>query len=322
MVDISIFSLIYRSKKYADWIHESVHRYTPLITTGVAEFYFVANDASEELVNYLIEKDYRHFINNNIRKDEEELFSLGYGAPEYINRVYCGYNFGITKAQGRIVILLNSDNCLSPDWLENLLKYLGKETIVTSQLVERSHPKFGVFPGAYHCEFGNRPDVYNESEFLHFVNRAKITGIRKGGAYMPCAFFKDKAEEVGLYPQGNIAGKNFSEVVEYGDQHFFRKLSNIGVLHVTALDSIVYHFKEGEMDDDIIEDPSSNDRIEKPITQSIGQINCVDLKPIAIMNRDGLEYLSFDKELKILKATRSLWRIFKRQFIRIKNRFI
>jgi glycosyltransferase involved in cell wall biosynthesis len=249
MVTISIASLIYRSKKYADWLYNSVYEFTPLLKRGEAEFFFVANDPTEELLEHLRQKGYQHYVNVNPKRTEEELFRMGYGAPEYIHRVYRGFNKAIGTAAGDIVVLVNSDHYFSPDWLENLLKYLSSRTIVSSKIVERRHPDHGIFPGAYHGEFGSHPDNFDKQGFLAFCERKKTTGLQLGGAYMPCAFYKRLAIQVGLYPEGNIAGTTFNDVVSYGDERFFSKLAEAGVSHVTAMDSIVYHLKEGEMDE-------------------------------------------------------------------------
>lgn len=250
MVKISIAALIYKSTRFAEWLYDSVYEFTPLVRSGEAEFFFIANDPTEKLIKFLEQKGYPHYVNHNPRRTEEELFRLGYGAPEYIHRVYRGWNQAILRAKGELVVLLNSDNYVSPDWLENMLKYMGRDKIVCSQLVERKHPKYDVFPGAYHAEFGSLPDNFDKAGFLQFVLRQKITGLRQGGAYMPCMLYKDQAVQVGLYPEGNLAGSSFNDVVGYGDDVFFKKLAQIGVQHVTALDSIVYHLKEGEMDFD------------------------------------------------------------------------
>ena len=58
MVKVSIISLIYCSSKYADWIHDSVHRFTPMLATGEAEFFFIANDPTEDLLKHLREKKF------------------------------------------------------------------------------------------------------------------------------------------------------------------------------------------------------------------------------------------------------------------------
>jgi hypothetical protein len=315
MVKVSIISLIYCSSTYADWIYDSVHRFTPMLRTGEAEFFFIANDPTDALRKHLEEKKYPFFLNRNEKITDEDLFRMGYGKPEYIHRVYRGFNEGIRKARGEIVVLLNSDNCASPDWLENLLKYLGPDTIVTSQLAERSHPKHGVFPGAYHAEFGNHPANFNESAFLAFVERFKMTGIIEGGSYMPCAVYKENALKVGLYPEGNIAGKTFDDVIEYGDECFYHKLADAGVSHVTALDSISYHFKEGEMDDSVPQQPQD------PVAvQSIKNPGYLFLKPVTVRSSPSIGYITFDREFFVIREIRSVVKKARAGFTSLKNR--
>ena len=50
---ISIVSLIYKSKKFADAVYESVHKYTPELANGNCEFFFIANDATPTLIKHL-----------------------------------------------------------------------------------------------------------------------------------------------------------------------------------------------------------------------------------------------------------------------------
>jgi hypothetical protein len=121
--------------------------------------------------------------------------------------------------------------------------------VISSTLVERLHPRFGVFPGALHGEFGSSATTFDEEAFLAFVTRTKRTGLELGGAYMPSLFHRDVAIEAGLYPCGNVAGGSFEEVARYGDEAFFDRLDSLGVKHFTALDSISYHLKEGERAD-------------------------------------------------------------------------
>lgn len=249
MPRVSIVSLIYQSAALADWVHDSVHRFTPMIGRGEAEFFFVANDPTPGLLAHLRERGYRHIVNVNRRYTEEELFSMGYGAPEYMSRVYRGYNEGVWAAAGDYVALINSDNAFSPDWLENLLKYSDRSRVISATIVEREHPVFGVFPGAVHGEFGGSPESFDEAAFLAFAARVRKTGLEAGGAYMPVLLHRDIAVEAGLYPCGNVAGARFDEVVRYGDEAFFDALAAIGVDHYSSLDSISYHLKEGERDD-------------------------------------------------------------------------
>lgn len=261
MVRVSIVSLIYRSSALADWVYESVHKFTPLIARGEAEFFFVANDPTPGLLRHLQDKGYSHITNVNKRYSEEELFAQGFGVPEHMSRVYRGYNEGIRAAKGDYVVLVNSDNYFSPDWLENLLKYSDRSKVVTSTLVERDHPLFQVFPGAIHGEFGASPSTFDQEAFLSFAARIRQTGLEPGGAYMPALFHTDVAIEAGLYPCGNIAGDSFSEVAKYGDEAFYDVLESMGVHHYTSLDSIAYHLKEGERDDDATGDEASDEPV-------------------------------------------------------------
>jgi hypothetical protein len=251
MVRISIASLIYKSVQMADWVYESVHEFTPMIKQGEAEFFFVANDPTPSLLSHIRARGYSHIEQYNNILSDEELFQRGYAWPEYIHRVYRGYNRAILHSRGEIVVLVNSDHYFSPDWLENLLKYLDTQKIVCSQLVEPKHPKYAVYPSALNGEFGNSPQNFNKNGFLEFAMKNRRSGLYLGGAYMPCMFYKYAALYAGLYPEGNIAGKSFDQILMTGDEAFFDRLSKDGVQHVTAMDSVVYHLKEGEKDDSV-----------------------------------------------------------------------
>jgi Glycosyl transferase family 2 len=263
MVRVSIASLIYKSPKMADWIWHSVHEYTPMIGRGEAEFFFVANDPTDEVLAHLRGNGYRYIEQRNPRYSDEELLRMGYAKPEYIHRVYKGYNRAILASRGEIVVLVNSDHYFSPDWLENLLKYFDTRKIVCSQLVEPRHAKYALFGSAVNGEFGNSPRNFNKGGFLEFCMRNKRTGIYLGGAYMPCMLYRDMGIYAGLYPEGNLAGQSFDEVAMTGDEAFFGRLAKNGVLHITALDSLVYHLKEGEKDDEAVLAAEENDAPQK-----------------------------------------------------------
>jgi len=246
MVEVSIVCLIYKSKELAEALYESVLKYTPKLATGQAEFLFVANDPTEEVVEYLKLKSIPYYINTNSHLTEDELFQEGFGAPEYMRRVYQGYNFGVLRAKGQKVVLINSDNFFSEDWLENLLKYSDYKKVVCSTLVEPGQRNVGIFPFAIEKDFGRNLQDFKENKFQEFAQTISTTGFTSGGAYMPCLLYKDVAIMAGLYPEGNIAGKSFGEVSRFGDEYFYDRLKEFGIEHITAKDSIVYHLKEGE----------------------------------------------------------------------------
>jgi hypothetical protein len=244
VVNVTVICLIYRSPQLADWVYESFCKFTPGAT-----FLFVANDPTPEVLSHLGQWGYPFILNINERKSDDELFALGFGKPEYMARVYAGYNAGIMAAETEYVCLVNSDNYFSPGWLEGLCDHAGYGRIVTSTLVERSHPKHAVFPGAVHGEFGGTPEEFNEAGFLSLASDIRTDGITEGIVYMPALVSRDVAIRVGLYPCGNLAGASFDEVTRYGDEALFDRLAAIGVEHVTSLSSVVYHLKEGERDD-------------------------------------------------------------------------
>jgi hypothetical protein len=257
MTKVSIAALIYKSTIYADFVYEQVHKYTPSIKTGETNFFFVANDASEEVIQHLKTKNYPFYIQNNEMYTEEQLFNMGYGKPEYIHRVYKGWNRCITESIGEYVCLINSDMGFSENWLENLLKHVNNNNAVSSLLIERGHEIHGHFPASlngtgsilYNC--GKTPLTYDENKFITYVNNNKTANFNKitsGGVYMPIIFKKDIAIKIGMYPEGNIAGVNFNDVIDYGDRVFMRKLKENGVSHITAWDSFAYHFQQGEME--------------------------------------------------------------------------
>lgn len=245
-VEISIVCLIYKSAPLAEALYKSVQKYTPKLASGQAEFFFVANDPTEEVMKFLKSKNIPHYLNMNEHLSNEELFSKGFGTPEYMRRVYEGYNLGILKAKGQKVVLINSDNFFSPDWLENLLKYSDYKKVVSSTLVEPGQERAGVFPFAIEKNFGRTLDDFQEDEFQDFAEKISKTGYTSGGAYMPCLLYKDIAVMAGLYPEGNLAGETFDTVSRFGDEYFYDRLKEFGVEHITAKDSVVYHLKEGE----------------------------------------------------------------------------
>lgn len=246
MVKISIICLIYKSSEFADWVYNSVEKFTPQLKSWEAEFIFIANNPTEKVVDHLKDKWYTYYINSNPEYSEKELFKSWYSKPSYMTKVYRGYNYWILKAKWERVVLINSDNYFSKDWLENLLKYSDRTKIVSSTLVERDHPVYWIFPWAVHWEFWENIKKFQENNFLAFSEKIKKTGLINWKAFMPSLLYRDVAIQGWLYPEWNIAGNSYNDIIEYWDENFFRRLSLMWVKHITSLDSISYHLKEWE----------------------------------------------------------------------------
>jgi hypothetical protein len=247
VVDVSIFCLIYRSTQYMDFMYRQVMEFTPSVREDWGtEFFFVLNDPTPEVERHARDMNYPFTVVNNVMHTNEELFAKGIGCPEYMNRVYAGYNMGIQLSKGKIVVMLCSDQCLSPDWLENLLKYLAPGTCITSMSIERDT----TFPGTYYGQFGNHPNNLNKRGYLDRIKKLKTTGLVRKGAFMPLAMYRADAFKVGLFPEGNVAGRTFEDIpVECGDERFITNLRDRGIERYVSLDSVIYHIKEGERDE-------------------------------------------------------------------------
>ena len=242
---VSYVCLIYKSSKWLKFIYEQFHKHTKLNEGD--EFYFVANDAYPEVLDYLNKNPHiKHYIHENTEEQKKEW---------YINNVYRAWNTAAKKANGDYIVFLNSDFAFSPNWETNLFRHINNNTCVCSRLVERGILRSGTY--GIERNFGNNHSDYNQQAFLNYVNEIAVNKIEKGGLFMPLLIKKKHLEMVGYYPEGNIRkdskdifkpiiAKKGEQLIS-GDVVLMEKLRRINVHHHTVFDSIVYHFQEGEM---------------------------------------------------------------------------
>ena len=263
---VSYVCLIYKSVNWLKFVHNEFYKYTKL--NEADEFYFVANDACDEVLNYLKDNNINHYIHNNSEEQRKEW---------YINNVYRAWNTAAMKANGDYIIFLNSDMAFSKDWNNNLIKYIDNNKCINSRLVERGPPNgLPTMENGHGIEknFGNNYNDYNSLEFNSFVEEIKEEKLVSKGLYMPMIIKRDHLEKINYYPEGNITVKCFDKLLktnpenfkkfqyEYateksvyklgegcipGDQVLMKKLEMINVRHFTSFSSIVYHVQQGEM---------------------------------------------------------------------------
>jgi hypothetical protein len=246
---VTIICLVYQSTEYAKCFYESLHRHTPELQSGEACLLLVANDATEEMLNFLRDNNYPYVEHNNPKLTMEDLRPLGYAYPDYIARVYGGYNFGIRQTKTREIVLMNSDNFVSRGWLHNLRKRLDHSRVVSPVLVQ----PHDVFPNPINkthslmADFGRSLADYRarEQQFVDWAETIKRDEVGIGNPFMPLLLYKWQADLVGGYPLGNIAD-DLGNIKLTGDTFFFEKLAALGIEHVNSNDSIVYHLQEGE----------------------------------------------------------------------------
>ncbi|MEG8945549.1 glycosyltransferase [Rosettibacter firmus] len=240
---ISIICLIYKSIEWLQFVYEQVLKYTNL---NDKEFYFVANDANESVLQYLKNNYIPHYIWNNSEEQKKEW---------YINNVYRAWNFAAQKAKGDYLLFINSDMAFSHGWVENLFNKLNGKNCVVSRLVESGKLLSGEH--AISKNFGRHIEDYDEEAFNKFADEIRVNELKDGGLFMPLLIRKDDFLSVGGYPEGNIVPGTdiFNPKIAVkgtpcisGDVVLMQKLKEKGISHTTSYDSIVYHFQCGEMD--------------------------------------------------------------------------
>jgi glycosyltransferase involved in cell wall biosynthesis len=246
MVKVSIACLIYKSTRWLQFVYDQVRKYTDL---SDKEFYFVANDANENVLNYLKYNNIPHYIHNNTEEQRKEW---------YINNCYRAWNKALKMAKGEWVVIINSDMGFSEGWLDSLLKNKSDNICIASRLVER-----GIMHSGTHGierNFGNVPEDYKEKDFNDFAETIKENRILPGGLQGVLCMKTEWLKQINYFPEGNIRRDSdiFNPVYVKkgedcipGDVTFIMRLKYINIEHFTDFNSIVYHFQEGEMRDTI-----------------------------------------------------------------------
>ena len=178
-VKVSIACLIYKSVRWLKFVKEQVEKYTNLDEN---EFYFVANDACDAVLEYLKNNNIHHYIHTNTEEQRKEW---------YINNVYRAWNTAGRMAKGEYVVFINSDMAFTPGWLDRLLERTAEKSnaIFTSRLVERGILSSGCY--GIERNFGNVPDDYMEEAFLNFSKIVSKREVYPSGLYMPCLIKKN-----------------------------------------------------------------------------------------------------------------------------------
>jgi GT2 family glycosyltransferase len=254
---VSIIALIHSSPNYATSFYKHLLESTPELQTGEAEFFFVANNANLSTKRALRSNSIPHVEFQRRVLTEAEQVELGFGGPEYIGRVYAAYNFGVSVAKGEIVAFLNSDMIMSRGWLSKLVKFADDATIPSPILVERRHPRFGLFPGAIERDLGSNFKNFKSKEWEVFIYEAKhkvsTSPPITQPPYMPSLLRKEWFLRFGGFPEGNLIGeKGFGTVSQFGDEFFFTRLSERGINHISIDGVFCYHFKEGERSSNVL----------------------------------------------------------------------
>ena len=248
--NVEIISLVFKSIPYLHFIADQFKSDLCKVEGWDVGCRIVANDATDEVLEELPRVGVPYSVYSNPNPEEF-----------YLNRVYGGYNYGVTSSKYDNVLLVNSDMVFSPGALSNLLKHHDGINIPCSRLVESGKMptgRCGVGLGENH--FGRHPNEFNSKAWEEWAEENNEDRVEPNGLFMPCLFEKKRIEEAGLYPRGNIFREGDKLVSGYpndrpvfmtSDAFFFHQIleRQYGMKHVTVFDSLVYHIQEGEKDE-------------------------------------------------------------------------
>ena len=245
---ITLISLIYAGVDWLEFQYSELLKLQAEFASGDVEILFVANDASDEVMNFLIQNDIPYVVAPG-RSHANEW---------YINSVYRAYNFGVQNAKGEYVLLTNSDMAYSSGFLTSLYTQASEMKYLCAGLMESGRLKSG--DGAVSRNLGKTLRTFNRRKFETISRRLLRQETVSGGLYMPCLINKNRFLELGGYPEGNLTPEGFQTYLSNGqkdyadlgnpcipgDYAFAQKSSKIGYKHQTYWGSVAYHFQEGE----------------------------------------------------------------------------
>jgi glycosyltransferase involved in cell wall biosynthesis len=245
---VTLISLIYAGVDWLEFQFGELLKLQQEVGANVVEILFVANDASEDVINFL-DRNAIPYVCAPGRSDVNEW---------YINSVYRAYNYGVRCAKGEYVVLTNSDMAYSPGFLIQLMKNRSSHTYLVAKLVESG--RLTPAKSAIRKNFGKKLTEFKRHKFLKFAERQVRAGSSLGGLFMPVIVSREHFLSAGAYPEGNVPLQSLDSYVKTGyceaalkgepvipgDFAFVKRLESLGWMHRTLNSAIAYHFQEGE----------------------------------------------------------------------------
>ena len=247
-VKITLVSLIYSGIDWLEFQYGELLKLASELPPGEVEILFVANDASPDVIAYLDNNGIPYVVSPG-RSSASEW---------YINSVYRSYNFGVTHAKGEYVLLTNSDMAYSEGFLYSMIMESDPNTYLVGKLIESGRLKPA--DAAIKKNLGKNLRTFRRGAFNKHAYRLRKRGLEDGGLYMPALLHKETFLKFGGYPEGNLVKENLEEYLLGlpfkfasrgdslipGDQAFMHLLNRSSITHKTNLNSLCYHFQEGE----------------------------------------------------------------------------
>lgn len=245
---VTIVCLIYSGVDWLEFQYGELLALQKELAPGEVEILFVANNANEEVLDFLRENHIPHVVARGRLSPEEW----------YINSVYRGYNYGAKQAKGKYLLFVNSDMAYAPGFLHAMVEEATGGIYVTAKLVESGRLRPAEI--AIKKNFGKTLKSFKRKSFYRYAGKIQNPVRQDGGLYMPAIISKDDFLSCNGFPEGNIKSESLSQYIaggsylianmgdqlSSGDSAFIRKFIAGGGKHVTINSAIVYHFQEGE----------------------------------------------------------------------------
>jgi hypothetical protein len=245
---VTLISLIYAGVDWLEFQYGELLKLKNELGPGEVEILFVANNASQEIINFLRD-NLIPYVSAPGR---------AYSGEWYINSVYRAYNYGVACAKGEYVLLTNSDMSYSSGFLIELLKHRTPNSYLVGKLIESG--RLTPAKSAIKKNLGKKLRQFKRKQFYSTVEKVSREGTSPGGLFMPLLTSRMTFLEAGSYPEGNIrkdsletytASGHYSvalqgEQLVPGDYAFVKRLEFNGWKHRTLNSAIAYHFQEGE----------------------------------------------------------------------------
>jgi glycosyltransferase involved in cell wall biosynthesis len=245
---VTLVCLIYSGVDWLEFQYGELLALQKELAPGEVEILFVANDANQEVLNFLIENNIPYVVAPG-RKSPDEW---------YIDSVYRAYNFGAKQAQGKFLLFVNSDMAYAPGFLHAMVEAATAGTYVTAKLVESGR----LTPAkiAIKKNFGKSLKSFKRKSFYRYAQKLQAPTQQDGGLYMPAIVSKDDFLSCEGFPEGNIKSESVADYIAgaayltakvgddliSGDDAFIRRFLFQDGKHITINSAIVYHFQEGE----------------------------------------------------------------------------
>lgn len=245
---VTLISLIYAGIDWLEFQYSELLQLKNEFGPGEVEILFIANDASESVINFLNSNSIPYKVAPG-RKSQSEW---------YINSVYRAYNFGVKEAKGEYVLLTNSDMSYAPGFLYSMMQHRSPSKYLVGKLVESGRLKPAHL--AIKRNFGKTLEKFKRKKFYKFADKTASDSITPGGLYMPCLVDRKVFLNNGGFPEGNIRLSSLQEYIETrrseiagrgeqlipGDLAFIKALESNKINHYTVDSAVAYHFQEGE----------------------------------------------------------------------------